>query len=118
MVTAAKTDNYQSPGLAQHAFGNALAVLIHGLYTNQRNGVVTKGEPILHPRVASITPATGPTQAAIVDCFDDTHWLNYKTSGGLQNDIPGGRHRTTAVVQNEAGVWKVTQLHVERSGTC
>jgi hypothetical protein len=118
MVIASQTSDYQSPQLLQHASGNALALLVHGLYLNGLHGTVTKGTPVLHPQVTSLSPATAPTEATIVDCFDDTHWLEYKTSGGLVNKIPGGHHATEAIVQESAGVWKVSALVVHVAGTC
>ena len=118
MVTASLTSDYQSPLLSEHASGEALSVLVQGLAKNQAQGIVTKGEPVLHPQVTSLTPAANPTQATISDCFDDTHWLEYKTSGGLVNNIPGGQHATMAIVMDTGGTWKVTQLAVQATGTC
>lgn len=118
MVIAARTSDYQSPILAEHASGNALALLIHGLAVNRQEGIVSRGQPTMDPQVLSMSPAAGPTQVDIVDCFDDAHWLNYKVSGGLQNNVPGGRHHTTATVVDTAGVWKVTELQVGAAGTC
>jgi hypothetical protein len=118
MATAAKTADYRSPLLAQHAAGAALSILVRGLYTDKRTGIVVKGQPVTNARVVSLSPPANPTKASIVDCFDDRHWLNYKVSGGLQNSVPGGLHHTTATVSDINGVWKVTQLHVEASGTC
>jgi len=118
MVIASRTSDYQSPLLAQYASGNALALLVHGLYMNLQDGIVTKGQPELHPQVTSLSPATNPTQASISDCFDDTRWLEYKTNGALANNTPGGHHATTAIVQESAGTWKVSMLAVQASGTC
>ncbi len=118
MVVAARTADYQAPILAGHASGNALALLVHGLAVNRQEGIVTRGRPTMDPQVVSVSPPTNPTQVDIVDCFNDTNWLNYKVSGGLQNNVPGGRHHTTATVTDTAGVWKVTELQVGAAGTC
>ena len=119
MASAALTADYQSPQLAQHAAGDALSVLTRGVYTNQRRGIVVKGQPVTHPTVTSLKPTDKPTSAVISDCFDDTNWLNYlAASGELQNDVPGGRHQTTATVDEAGGAWKVTQLQVGAVGTC
>jgi hypothetical protein len=118
MVIASQTSNDQSSLLPEHASGDALSLLVHGLYVNSVDGIVTKGEPVLHPQVTSLSPATDPTQATITDCFDDTQWLEYKTGGDLVNKAPGGHHATTAVVQDSAGVWKVSSLVVQAAGTC
>jgi hypothetical protein len=118
MVKASQTSNDQSPLLPEHASEDALSLLVHGLYLNGLQGIVTKGQPVLHPQVTSLSPATDPTQATIADCFDDTHWLEYRTSGGLLNKVPGGHHATMAVVQDDGGVWKVSALVVQAAGTC
>jgi hypothetical protein len=118
MVTAARTSDYQSPLLPEDASGNALSVLVQGLAKNQQQGIVTKGEPALHPQVTSLSPTGDPNQATISDCFDDTHWLEYRTSGGLVNNAPGGRRATTAILMKTNGTWKVTQLAVQATGTC
>ncbi len=56
---------------------------------------------MLDPRVTSLTPAADPTHATVADCFDDTHWVEYKTTGGLAKNAPGGRRTTTAVLVHE-----------------
>jgi hypothetical protein len=118
MAAAGQTADYQSPLLPQHAAGAALSTLVRGLYAYRQKGLVIKGGPVTHPQVTSLTPPADPTQAAILDCFDDTHWLVYKASGGLENNVPGGHRKVTAVVQDMNGVWKVTQLDTGAEGTC
>ena len=44
-VKASRTADYQSPSLAHYAAGSALSLLMHGLYGNFRNGIVTRGSP-------------------------------------------------------------------------
>jgi hypothetical protein len=79
---------------------------------------VTKGQPVLDPRVTSLTPSVDPTHATLADCFDDTHWVEYKVSGGLANNAPGGLRATTAELVMKDGVWKVTQITIDKTGTC
>ena len=118
MVTAGRTADYESPLLAKHAASQALQLLVSGLYEAHKKNVVIKGEPALNPRVTALTPADNPAAATIADCFDDSHWLNYKPNGQLQDDVPGGKHNTTATVGNLDGTWKVTRLQVQGVGTC
>lgn len=117
-VAASQTSDYQSPLLSQYSSGDALSLLVHGLYMNMRHGIVTKGRPLLHPQVTSLSPTAYPTQATITDCFDDTHWLEYTSSGDLLDSVPGGHHATTAILQESNGVWKVCALVLQDSGTC
>ena len=118
MARAGETSSYRSPELARYAADTALKLLVSGLYSNQQSGVVTKGRPVLSPKVVRLIPPGSPTQADILDCGDDTHWLKYKTNGQLQNDRPGGRRKITAVVKNLSGIWKVTAFQVGDVGTC
>lgn len=119
MASAARTADYQSPRLSRHADGDALSQLSRGLYANKQHGIVAKGDPVTNPTVTSVTPSMTPTGVAISDCFDDSRWLNYDASTNeLQNDIPGGKHATTATVSNVDGTWKVTALAVGTVGTC
>jgi hypothetical protein len=118
MVIASRTSDYKSPLLPQHASGAALSVLVQGLAKNQAQGIVAKGKPTMHPEVTSLSPSNDPTQATISDCFNDAGWLEYRTSGGLANNIPGGNRATEAVVDADGNDWKVTQLVVQRTGTC
>jgi hypothetical protein len=118
LVTAARTSDFQSARLSQHTSGDALTLFVQGLARDQLHGIVTRGEPVLHPVVASLSPSASPTRAKVTDCFDDTHWVEYKTSGGLAKNAPGGRRATTADLKNVGGVWKVTSLSVGATGTC
>ncbi len=114
LVSAARTSNFQSTRLPEHAAGQVLTLFVQGLARDQLHGIVTKGDPVLHPVVTS----SSPNRVTVVDCFDDTHWLEYKTSGGLAKNTPGGRHATTAELVNTSGTWKVTQLGIGKTGTC
>jgi hypothetical protein len=119
MAAASLTADYQSPRLAEHAAGNALSVLNRGVYVNQQRGIVVKGEPMTNPTVTGLEPADAPTTATISDCFDATNWLNYvAATGELEDDVPGGRHQTTATVTDMDGSWKVTELQVGAVDTC
>jgi hypothetical protein len=118
LVSAARTSNYQSKLLPQHATGDALSLLVQGLAKDRELGIVTKGQPVLQPSVSSLTPAANPTKASIADCFDNTHWVEYKTNGTLQKNAPGGRRATTAELVPMGGTWKVTELSVRAKGTC
>ena len=118
LVSAARTSNFQSAQLSQYATGEALTLFVQGLARDQLHDIVTRGEPVLHPVVTSLSPNPDPTRATVTDCFDDTHWLEYKTSGGLAKNAAGGRRATTAELVKAAGTWKVTQITVGKTGTC
>jgi hypothetical protein len=118
LVAAARTSNYQSGLLPRHASGDALTLLVQGLAKDRTLGIVTKGQLVLQPSVSSLTPAANPTKASITDCFDDTHWIEYKTNGKLAKNAAGGRRATTADLVRMGSTWKVTELTVRATGTC
>jgi hypothetical protein len=117
---AASTSDWQSPGLSQHARGLALSTMSRGLYADHYNGLVTRGEPILHPTVSSIQPADNPTTAMITDCGDSTHALKYRADNGQPaDDGPGGHRLINATVQKQPdGEWKVSDFGIEAVGSC
>jgi hypothetical protein len=117
-VQASHTADYQSPALARYAAGGALSVLVHGLYANYQNGIVTRGKPVFHPEVTVATRNGQPFQANVTDCADSSHWLDYYRSGKAVSESAPGRRRIIAQLQPFSGVWKVTYLNVGKEGTC
>lgn len=118
LVIAARTSDYQSPLLSQHATGAALTLLVQGLARDQLHGIVTRGRTSHHLVIASLTPAANPTRAVVHDCFDDSGWIEYTTDGKRAKNAAGGRHDTTATLVEVGGTWKVSQLTVEPAGSC
>ncbi|MCI3928834.1 hypothetical protein [Streptomyces sp. AN091965] len=120
MAEAARTSDWKSPRLARYATGDALETITRGMYTDHRNGLITKGMPENAPRVTKLAPASAPTTAVISDCGDSTHWLKYrKRTGGLVDDEPGGRQSISAEVKKQkSGGWKVTRFAVWEVGSC
>jgi hypothetical protein len=120
MAGAARTSDWRSPQLGEYATGQALNTISRGLYTDHRNGLVTKGAPNNAPTVSRVDPADEPTRVTISDCGDSTHWLKYHAdTGRLADDGPGGRRAITAVVdQQRDGRWLVSDFAVESVGTC
>lgn len=118
MAKAGETGDWQSPELAKYATGDALGVINRSLYTDNLNGVVTKGAPKTNPEVSKVDPQANPAMVMISDCGDDSGWLKYK-NGQLINDTPGGRRSITAEVKKQQdGTWRVTRFAVEGVGSC
>ncbi|ROP28130.1 hypothetical protein [Couchioplanes caeruleus] len=109
-VEAAKTSDPEAPDLNKYATGNALRLISSALYTNRSQDVVTLGELKIDPKVTALKPSDAPTEASVLDCVNDEKWLEHKKSGGLVNDKPGGKHRTTATVTLTADGWKVSRF--------
>lgn len=119
-VTAGVTSDWKSARLADHATGVALTNLSRGLYADQRNGLVTKGQPKLAPSVSSVEPAENPVKIVVTDCGDSSEWLKSRLSDGAPTgDSPGGRQLIDAVVEKQSdGNWKVSDFGVQAPGSC
>jgi len=118
-AVAARTADYQPGPLSRYAAGDALTVITRSLYNFHQSGIVARGAPVLRPLVTSMTPAANPDASAVTDCADDTHWLQYTTSGKpATGGAPAGRHRIYAQLRLFGSAWKVTYLVVEKAGTC
>ena len=115
---AAKTADYHAPGLRDYTSGQALALIVPSLYVDHTQGKVIKGDLRFDPTVTTVKPEQTPTEVTVEDCVDMTQWLEYKKSGELWDDKPGGKHRNTATVKKAAGTWKVDSFRLEGKGTC
>jgi len=118
MVEAAKTSDYTSPRLADHAAAQALLLLSGAPRRAHDSQLVAKGTPKFSPTVIGVTTPEHPVAVSLQDCMDDSGWLNYHLDGRLQNNVPGGRHRATATVGLLNGRWVVTRLETGEVGTC
>jgi hypothetical protein len=117
-VAAGKVSDPDAPDVRKYASNQALRLIVNDLYTNRQLKRVIRGDLKIDPQVTGVKPASDPTEAAITDCVNDEKWLVYKTSGGLVDDVPGGRHRTTATVKRTEDSWKVDSFFLEKAGTC
>lgn len=119
-AAAGHTSNWRSPLLSQHATAYALQVMEKSLYTDHKNGVITKGAPVDHPTVTSVSPANDPTIVVVSDCGDSSHTRKYNAASGKPPPGgAGGRQKITAEVRRQAdGSWKVDQFAVEGVGSC
>jgi hypothetical protein len=117
-VVAARTSDYQSPALARHSAGGARSLLVRGLLNAHKQGIVTLGTPTFKPRVTTMTPVGHPNRASVKDCADSSHWLTYNRAGAVVGDRSPGRRSIEADLRLLGDSWKVTQLVVEKEGTC
>jgi hypothetical protein len=115
VAEAGTTDDYQASYLSDYLSGQALLTITDNLSADKNQGTVGRGAPALHPVVTSATAST----VAISDCLDDRAWLEVQASTGkLTDDVPGGFRATTAIVTDQNGTWKVTQINTGAEGTC
>ncbi|WP_322780384.1 hypothetical protein [Frankia sp. Cas4] len=116
---ASHTSDWQAPYLSRYASGDALQFLTRDLYADHYNGLVSKGEPINHPRVTSVSPEGKSTSVMIDDCADTRNWLQYRTDGSLLDNTPGAPHRILAEVRlHTDGLWRVTRFGIGDPGSC
>jgi hypothetical protein len=118
MVAASRTSDYKSPLLAQHASGAALTQIVRSLYSDQQKGLVSRGEPVLHPRAGESDLTASPQRVVVEDCADSRNWLRYSKTTGKLADSPGGNRHISADVRGVAGTWKVVDFQVRGVGTC
>jgi hypothetical protein len=112
--------DYQNPQLADHMSGQALEAVTGSIYVNTDvDQAISKGAPVLHPTVAELVPANGPTEVVVNDCVDTSSWLLWTSDGKhLYNDTPGGNRKTQSLVTDVDGVWKVSEMLMQKVGTC
>ncbi|MCO1575182.1 hypothetical protein M8C13_05335 [Crossiella sp. SN42] len=118
LTIAAASSNHQVSALGSHATGQALIALRGMMYDDSMAGLVTLGQPTLSPRVVAVRIPEVPIEADIVDCVDTTSWRKYRARGGLAEDRPVGRRKTSAVVRNTDGEWKVTKVIIGDVDSC
>jgi hypothetical protein len=117
-VEAGKTSDPDAPALRTYADGEALKLIVSSLLVNRQQNRVTLGELSIDPKVTDVKPPDAPAEVSILDCVNDEKWLVRKASGGLADDVPGGRHHATATVTRTGDTWKVVSFELGRSGTC
>jgi hypothetical protein len=118
VVAASAVPDPDAPDLRKYASGQALKLIVGNLIVDRDQGKVVKGNVVTNPTVTALQAPDRPTQVTITDCVDATNWLEYKKSGGLWDNQPGGKHHNTATVTLTDGVWKVSSFTLEAKGTC
>ena len=110
LVQVSRTGDAQSPQLAAHATGPALAQLRSQFQQLRDNGWVTQGDVRLRrPQVVQIVGTT----AKVRDCVDATRFIRVDARTHRRVDQPGGRpDDETATLVLQAGAWKVQQTAV------
>lgn len=119
-AVAGTTSDSGSQQLGRHATGAALDKLKRSLQSDREKGLVSKGKPVLDPKVSAADPADDPRRITITDCGDSTNWLKYrKDNGMLADDVPGGRRLVKATVEKQSdSTWKVSDYGVHEVGSC
>lgn len=119
-AVAGNTSDSGSQLLGRHAVGAALEKLKRSLQSDQEKGLISKGKPVLDPKVSAADPADDPRKITITDCGDSTNWLKYRKDNGLlADDVPGGRRLIKATLEKQPdSTWKVSDYGVHGVGSC
>jgi hypothetical protein len=110
-VTAVgKTSNWQSPRLADHATGDALAQARATFHTLKARGLVALGTVDLRAKVLSVKA----TAATLYDCNSTSNFLAYDAkTGALRDKSSGRRNGKTVTLRLQDGAWKVANVATE-----
>jgi hypothetical protein len=104
------TANASLPALSQTMVDPQLQLVERNLLGEQHDGMVGKGNVVLHPHVISITR----NQAIVEDCLYSTQELVYASTGKPVPPVTPPEHdgvRST-LAQESKGIWKVSQQTV------
>ena len=115
---ASAAGNPDDPDLARYAAGAALTLYTNGLKGNKEQGLLSRGQTIFHPKIASLSPPDAPTKASVQDCMDTSKTERYKADGSPFKDSPGGLRLVLASLDRIDGEWKVTGIGIRDVGTC
>jgi hypothetical protein len=116
------TADYQNTTeLAKYAADPAKANVVFDLATMSKSGVVSTGDPVSSPTVASVNIATNPHSAVISDCLDNSGTDKINASTGKSVLVPGQSRRaklSARVVRYDDGRWLVQKIDIDKSATC
>jgi hypothetical protein len=114
VVAAAKTADWRSPRLDDHATGKMLDRIRNQLRGLQFQGWVARGTIQVSPRLVGLASK----KATVQDCVDTSRFRRYDPNKRQWLDSGGGqpdRQRSTLILDAQ-GHWKVTDSEV--SGKC
>lgn len=114
VVAVGATADWQSPRLAEHASGQALAEARATFHTLKVQGKVAKGTVDLRPTVLSVKGRS----ATLYDCNSTSRFLAYDAkTGALRDHSSGQRNGKTVTLTLQGSGWKVANV-VTQVGTC
>jgi hypothetical protein len=114
VVAVGKTADWESPRLAEHATGQALAEARATFHTLKTRGQVARGTVDLRPTVLSVSGRS----ATLYDCNSTSQFLAYDAkTGALRDKSSGRRNGKTVTLTLQGSAWKVANV-VTEVGTC
>jgi hypothetical protein len=114
VVAVGATADWQSPRLAEHATGQALAEARATFHTLKAQGQVARGAVDLRPTVLSVNGRS----ATLYDCNSTSRFLAYDAkTGALRDKSSGRRNGKTVTLTLQGSAWKVANV-VTEVGRC
>jgi hypothetical protein len=114
VVAIGATADWQSPRLAEHATGQALAEARATFHTLKAQGQVARGTVDLRPTVLSVNGRS----ATLYDCNSTSRFLAYDAkTGALRDKSSGRRNGKTVTLTLQGTAWKVANV-VTEVGRC
>ena len=109
-IEVARTSDYRSPRLAEHATGDALRRLRYQLSLYDAQGLVARGRPV---RTATQVTSISVQSATVAECLDSNKWLAHDAKTGKLRDKPSGKIRRVRATLSHVGEgWKVSKLDI------
>jgi hypothetical protein len=115
VIAVGATADWQSPRLAAHATGVALAETRTFLQGLKARGLVARGTVRVEAKVLSLRGA----RAVLYDCNSTSNFLSYDAKTGELRDKSSGRSNgKTVAMQRQGGRWKLAQVIATEPGRC
>lgn len=115
VVAVGATADWQSPKLAQHATGQALAETRTFLQGLKAKGLVARGSVKVDAKVLSLSGS----RAVVYDCNSTSNFLAYDAKTGQLRDKSTGRSNgKTIAMERQSGSWKLAQVMATEPGRC
>jgi hypothetical protein len=114
VIAVGATADWQSPRLAEHATGQALAEARATFHTLKAQGEVARGTVDLRPTVLSVNGRS----ATLYDCNSTSRFLAYDArTGALRDKSSGRRNGKTVTLTLQGSTWRVANV-VTEVGRC
>jgi len=102
------------PGeLGDYASGDALALMQQTLQGASDDGVTVVGEPMMDPE---ITDMPDPETATILDCMDDSQWV--EQGGETSSEEDDGPRKIDATATHDGLTWRISEMRIWEKGSC
>jgi len=116
VVEASHEGDPDPDALEAYASGEALDLTQHMLAGAVEDGVEVEGEPEFAPEVVEVSPEGDPDTVTILDCVDDSEWVEH--GGGSDGEPESGDRQVDATVSDDSLSWKVEDLRLWERGSC